>query len=394
MRSDTATAAAQLPIELFSEILKNVGADIDTLRNVSLTCQHFHSLARAFIFRRFRVKCGDGSDYGPWDDEDDEDDLALDLSRHSARIDFYSSDTIAQFVRELSIANNILRPEYTDIVNKFFDALPRFTNIQSLSCHGVNVTQLALYHVSTLSSLEHLSVTECRAPAKTDSLPMLRPRTFAGFDYLDEVDKFKVHHWLALLDTDHLQALRAPFTKDSCSFFLGNDNPSVCRFPSLHTLDLEINQEMLPMLPMLLCNTPALRSFKLCPSDLYIRIVEKFMSPTACPLPHLEEYSGPHQLLPIIFGRAMGSQAHLRRLFLESVDEAGKPLDAFMNSFESCHPLHLRDLTHIHISLPKSMDLKSLAKLQDMFPFLQEFYLHSSEKNRQFRRSGSSCEFF
>jgi hypothetical protein len=122
--------------------------------------------------------------------------------------------------------------------------------------------------------------------------------------------------------------------------------------------------------------------------------VEGLVSPTACPVPNLEEFRGPHKLLPIILGQATGSpSAHLRRSYLDSIAEAGDPLDAFMNSFKSCHPLQLRALTHLHISLLESMDLKSLAKLRDTFPLLQEFYLHASENYRN-PPPGLSCEFF
>jgi hypothetical protein len=77
-------------------------------------------------------------------------------------------------------------------------------------------------------------------------------------------------------------------------------------------------------------------------------------------------------------------------VYLEGVDEAEGPLDSFMNSFQSCNPLQLRAVTHIHISSRQSMDLKFLAKLQDMFPVLEVFRLHASYQRR---RSGLSCEF-
>jgi hypothetical protein len=146
---------------------------------------------------------------------------------------------------------------------------------------------------------------------------------------------------------------------------------------------------------MFLSNTPTLRSLTLSLSYIYpeeyICALEALMPLTACPVPHLADYCGPHNLLPIILGRATGSpSAHLRRLFLESGSEAAEPLDDFMNSFKSCDPLQLSVLTHLHISFPVSMDLKSLAILRDMFPVLEEFYLHSSEKHRA---TGLSCEF-
>jgi hypothetical protein len=125
--------------------------------------------------------------------------------------------------------------------------------------------------------------------------------------------------------------------------------------------------------------------------EQYIRILEEFVSPAACPVPSLEEYGGPHRLLPIILGRGMGSpSAHLRRLRLGTLAEAGSPLIDIMNSLKSCQPRQLQDLTHLSIPFLKSMDLKSLAGLQDLFPVLQEFYLHASEKSGP---SGLSCEF-
>jgi hypothetical protein len=193
------------------------------------------------------------------------------------------------------------------------------------------------------------------------------------------------------LDPHHLQVLSIPLTPDSGSFFISNGNPSLGPFPFLHALELEVGEEALQLLPMLLSKTPKLRSLKLFPGDLF---PENYMlglvSPPTCPIPSLEEYYGPHKLLPIALGRAMGSpSAHLRRLFLKSVDE-NDPVYAFVNSIQSCHPLQLRVLTHIHISVLESMDLKSLAGLQDMFPVLQVFHLHASEKVVP---SGLSCEF-
>jgi hypothetical protein len=372
MRSDT-IPTPHLPTELLSQILENVDGDANTLHNVSLTCRHFRSLAQALIFRSVHLTC---------DDEND-------LSRQIARLDFYSSDAIAPFVRELCMTGFMVE-EYTTLVAKIFDVLPRFLNIRSLSCVDVNFTQFALHQVSTLSSLEDLIAMNCSVTPETDSLLMLRPRTFAYLADSPE-DRLGADHWLTLLDPDHLQVLNIPLTEDSCSFFLSNDNPSFCPFPSLRGVELDVDEESLPMLPMVLSKTPMLRSLKLCP--LYSNIVQsnRIVEGIVSPVPYLEEYGGPHNLLPIILGRATGCpSAHLRRLFLVSVGKAGDPLDAFMNSCKSCHPLQLRALTHLHISLLESMDLKSLAKLQDMFPVLQEFYLHASEK---YRPSGLLCQF-
>jgi hypothetical protein len=286
-------------------------------------------------------------------------------------------------------SDHIVEPEYTNIITKVFETLPRFINIRSLTFVAVDLTQFPLQQISTLSLLEELSSVYSIVPPKTDSMPMLRPRIFSC------MDDSNPENWLTLLDQDHLQVLRIPLSDSVCSFFFANIDPSICPFPSLQVADLEIEQETLPMLPRFLSKTPTLRSLQLglVKSDpgQYIRIMEGLAPPTTCPVPYLDEYGGPHRLLPIILGRATGfPSARLCRLFLESVNDAGDPLDAFMNSFKLCHPLQLRDVTHLHLSWLDSMDFRALVTLRDIFPVLQEFYLHASEECCP---SGLSCEF-
>jgi hypothetical protein len=183
-----------------------------------------------------------------------------------------------------------------------------------------------------------------------------------------------------------VQDLCTSLTEASRSLFIMGANPSLT---SLHSIYMHIDQEMLPFLPALLSKTPALRSLKLFPTDPDTpQNMSAVEAPTTCPIPYLEEYRGPHTHLPILLG--MGSpSASLRRLFLESVVETGDHLDSFISSFQSYHPLQLSALTHLHIALLESVDLKSLAKLQDMFPVLEVFNLHAAE----YDRPGLSCEF-
>jgi hypothetical protein len=132
---------------------------------------------------------------------------------------------------------------------------------------------------------------------------------------------------------------------------------------------------------MLLSKTPALRYLTLGLSQYgpatttqCIRIDVGFESPLTYAVPYLEQYTGPHELLPVVLGRAAESpSAHLRRLVLNCTTETGNTLDAFLNTLKSCQPLQLRGITHLRISFLKSMDLKSLTIIQDMFPVLQEF---------------------
>jgi hypothetical protein len=370
--ADAGTTAMHLPPELWCKILNGFEfkPEADTLPSISLTCRYLHSIAQAFIFRRFHLQHRGYHD-------------ANDLPRKIARLDFYASDAIAPHVLDLSlfIGYRVKPPVSTEITTLLFNALPRFLKTRSLECYGINFTQLGLQQISSLPYLERFRVMACTLPLQIEMLPMIRPRTF---HYTGRsTNCLGVHHWLALLDPDYLQALDIPITSDTCAFFLASDNPSLLPFPSLHTINCYSHHGTLPQLPQLFSRTPALRCLKLSlrpvnPATVaqYMRIVESFGSPLPCSVPYLEQYNGPHELLPVVFGRAVVfPSGHLRRLVLESVADKGDSLGAFVNSLKSCHPLQLKDVTHLHIFLLKSMDLKFLTTLRDMFPALQELHI-------------------
>jgi hypothetical protein len=138
----TTTGYPHLPTELWSEILENINAGSNTLHNVSLTRRRFHSPAQPLLFRDiYLANCFDEHH----------------LSRHSARLDFFSSDAIAPFVHVVNISGDVfVEPEYTILLEKVLGALPRFINLRSFSCHGVDFHAFRPAHqVSTRSSLEH-----------------------------------------------------------------------------------------------------------------------------------------------------------------------------------------------------------------------------------------------
>jgi hypothetical protein len=87
---------------------------------------------------------------------------------------------------------------------------------------------------------------------------MLRIHTFICTHSVHQrqhrVDLMGAHHWLELLDPNHLQSLDVDLTPGLCSLFLAIDP-----FPSLHTIESYANQGTLRQLPMISSKTPALR---------------------------------------------------------------------------------------------------------------------------------------
>jgi hypothetical protein len=212
----------RLPPELWCRTFEHV--DADTLPNVSLTCRHFHSIARPLIFRSFRL-CIDTDD-------------SPDQSSNTARLDFYASDAIAPFVRNLHVY--IDSQLGTDLVPPcpILDALPRFINARWLTCRGVDFTRFWIQQISTLPSLRYLGLIMCSPPPHTDSLRLLRIHTFINHHF-GTTDPM-VQYWLELMDPNHLQFLHTPFTPGLSSFFLATDNPYP--FSSLHTISFYARQ--------------------------------------------------------------------------------------------------------------------------------------------------------
>jgi len=292
-----------------------------------------------------------------------------------------------------------LQPEFRKLADQVFRELHRFLNIRSLSFSGVYFDQFALEQVANLSSLGHLDVKDCTAHWDA-FLPMISIPSFSSFGELNEdrVARRELHLWLELLNPEKLQVLRVPLNEDLCFFLAEFGDPTPYSFPLLESIILNVKPETLPLLPTLLSKTPALSILKINLSYFgivswhYVRVMEGLVPPATCPVPSLQDYHGPHMLLPVIIGQATGSPStHLRRMFLEGVDPAGDRLDSFMNSFQSCDALQLKTVTHIHMSMLHAVDLKSLAKIQDMFPVLQVFNFHTAEYRT---RKGLSREFF
>jgi hypothetical protein len=302
----------------------------------------------------------------------------------SPRLDFYASDAIAPLVRELDVIDFSRGPP--DLLTSVFNEFPRFINVRQLFFARVNFTLLHLQQISTLPSLRLLFLIDCEHPPHTDSLPLLHIHDFICIHQPHRIQTWRqwidfkgIHHWFELLDPNHLRFLDVPLTLGLCSFFLAIDNPD--SFPSLRTIKLFANLGLLSQVPMILSKTPALRSLKLFlhRGQHPTQYMDGFMSTTSNSVPYLEEYCGPHELLRAIRGRVTEPPStHLRKLYLDSVVEGADSLDAYMDTLTLWHP-HLKDLTHLHITMLESMDFKSLAGLEDMCPVLQELQIHDSK---------------
>jgi hypothetical protein len=102
-------------------------------------------------------------------------------------------------------------------------------------------------------------------------------------------------------------------------------------------------------------------------------------------LPYLQEYFGPHEVLPVLFGRSTSSttESSSIHLSLAILTRRTQNLDAFVNSLRLCDPVPLGHVTELRIEKLKEMDRDSLATICVMFSGLQELCLDASLSTNQ-----------
>ena len=132
-----------LPAELWTCIFDAVTLDQSDIFRLRLTCRAFSTLARPMAFRCFTFRAADDAD-----------------KRAAARLAFFISDFTAPSVRECAIYYKI--DQDTNLLHEmFFVNLPKFVNVSSLRCEGLQFDDFALGQLSSLPQLRALTLIDC-----------------------------------------------------------------------------------------------------------------------------------------------------------------------------------------------------------------------------------------
>ncbi|KAJ7185931.1 hypothetical protein C8R46DRAFT_1289352 [Mycena filopes] len=308
-------AEERVPGELWLEILGNLReyADRKTLSNFSVASHTFRSAALPLLFHKFR--------FTPYYIASKATLLLpspTKIDQHLERLAFWTSPEIAPFVRYCDISAKEERygettqkaewslstdTPYT-LLDALFERLAQFTGLKQLRAHHIHFTQARVDILCRLPILPfELGIHRCSvAPGeRIDPSPHgLRVSNFTLWHSHHSDDGGD--HWIPLLHPEHLHSLNTDFDP-RC---MGRPD-AIPFFPNVHRLTAKLHPTP-SQNQIILSKFPAIRILKIegKPGDLSPGISAQ----TPPILPLLREYSGPHQILPMLTPAA--TLAHLR----------------------------------------------------------------------------------
>ncbi|PPQ97473.1 LOW QUALITY PROTEIN: hypothetical protein CVT26_002821 [Gymnopilus dilepis] len=415
-----ASGTGLLPVEIwaivFEQFIEFNPARLYTLPNktlmqICLTCRTFHVIALPLLFRTFSFhtfvvpkdrrsyRCMLPSLYLEWQTE---------------KFEFYTSDRIAKYVRVLWVSpipeklqeGQIMTqatpapPDYhTKLEHQFFEAVPKFINVRSMTALSVEFDGFALNKLARLPTLQTLHLISCKTEASEGISLSLKKFIFcanlSGNPHCPDIELKFAHDWLSMLCKAKLERLELPLYPRN---FLRPHSRLIGPFPSLLKLDLNITTISLSGLHSILSHCSCLRwlGLSLPPSNVVAAedmsiLSEQCQSLPPLNLPHLLTYKGPSELLHAILNHPLDAsmQAPLRHLMLDPIIQDAEHISSTWSQLVSPKiSAQLRLLEGIVVKFCY-IENEQASKLLEGLPKVQNFMLLATD-----RRSKVTSETF
>lgn len=147
MARSTMRSRISLPVELWIYVFNMKSLNSSDAFQIRLTCRAFAILGKPVAFRAF--------DFRPVASDD-----PLAHGHHSARLAFWSSQSIAPFVERCAIQSTLDNPT-TLLHVMFFNNLSKFVNLSSLRCECVQFDDYTLDVISRLPKIQDIALVDC-----------------------------------------------------------------------------------------------------------------------------------------------------------------------------------------------------------------------------------------
>ncbi|KAJ7451545.1 hypothetical protein FB451DRAFT_1283545 [Mycena latifolia] len=367
---------ARIPAELLDEIVVHFSptTDRETLRHLSLTNRRFHRVSHPLLFANFKFHPYSVVQNTYYFVDMAPEDLILPLepvlNRARQRLEFWVSEKIATCVLECEV--DPLDFEYSGrtpppgedpyaLLAAFFQALPRFVNLQHFSGFHVHFTRIAMMNLCTLPKLSTVSIKMCHVATGEILDP---PSKMLELDVLTFCDSRKLGAWwFRALCLNTLRVLDLGVSEALDQDFFFGAHSSVPRFPNVHTLRIDLRRWTEPSHLFSLSKFPAVKSLTLA-HWLGLSLDPPDLSPELhgsgiCPL--LVDYTGPYQILKFI------PFSNLRTLTIDRCN-----LNAFIAAI---HPISKpNNIDYLEMTLDKIVP--SLGSLSARFPVVKTLLLN------------------
>ncbi|KAJ7644688.1 hypothetical protein FB45DRAFT_298753 [Roridomyces roridus] len=296
----------RVPNELWLEIFQFLPRDY--LKDVYSTDRKFSTASRALVFSHLV--------FYPYHLDEPLEYLALPgndgVQLSLERLRFWSSDQIAPFVRECTIAPRRQRPgeaepvrlNFTDspniLMTSFMDALANFTGLKKLSGRRVKFTQAGLAHLCRIPLLKEIVIDRCGiVPDEIVDTASLELRTTKLVYRSAVVANEDRNLWLTIVHRGHLRQLEATGSASAVSNTLADG----ATFPNVDKLRLVMNFSTMTQNLVVLSKFPAVCALQLGGwGQIKYEPSEQPAIRAADVLPLLREYHGPctplHLFLP------------------------------------------------------------------------------------------------
>ncbi|KAF8185271.1 hypothetical protein K438DRAFT_2020058 [Mycena galopus ATCC 62051] len=366
----------RFPPELWREILEDLTTDFlyPSLKNFSMACRHFSHLSRSHLFSDitfsiYRID-SDGALLLPSPTE---------VDRRLERLNFLSSPGIVPLVRGFCISPWDSWVDTTPsawtfstdnahiLLDAVFQRLRRFTGLQWLRVSQVVFTKVMVDTVCHLPMLSALSVFRCTAAPGERIETSSRVLRVTKFSLVPNRKLgHESDHWIHNLHPDYLRIFDvADF---SCLARMVHRLPS---FPNVDKLTVTHNAPVLSQNLLIMSKFPAVRILELNGKGNY---VDAPGVQTSAIFPLLEQYSGPHDALPLFLPATTLTSLYIQRcraedLIIRIQGFKGSNLTIFRAEFDT-------------------FDNKAFDKLVELFPKLTEILIRIevSEASSMFER--------
>jgi hypothetical protein len=314
---------ALLPAEMWLAVLAHL--EFGDRKHVSLTNRTFRCLTQPLLFHKLVISTSlvpFAHGYGKPSIQQE----AIFIRNLLSRIEFFTSEHIASFVRTCSIGNKPNGYHIRDVpIGLVLRRLSACKNLNSLTCQRIYISAEGFQSIKALSSLQRLTIIHCTLMTSNVSRLSLKQYNLYG----------GTKRWWKILDPDTIECFSLSSVTESNDLYPGNPIPLMRHLHTLHVPCVVVT----PLFLSFLSQSPGIQD--LCISAEGVdQFVPKFDgTPPADLLPRLNTYYGPDTYLLLC---AQGG--NLRSVHVWCTEDNSSALSGTLATLGGVAP-HIKSLT-------------------------------------------------
>lgn len=227
--------------------------------------------------------------------------------RQKARLEFWSSNTVAHLVRHAHIVRrvHVVAPAIT---RKFFQTLSHFVNLRSMDLLGITIDDFAVEQLCQLENLTAMTLADCTLSTLNPSRACLKLSNIGitAFSSISAEKHISLVGWWMILQPNHLREIELRnYTERRVAESHLRALSAVIPFPTMEEVKLTLQGcastiRLLVAMPAYTSQISVLHILEVFPGDSNTGFIN------SCLMPNLRKYTGPGTLLNVFLpGQAL-----------------------------------------------------------------------------------------